>query len=68
MLELYVNFNENLNEFNSVYGGVGAVIRIDNSSYLIDHGWNGIQVMIQNKVNNHFNSMQSIKIINIIND
>jgi hypothetical protein len=44
MLELYVNFNENLNEFNSVYGGIGAIVRLDNSSYLIDHGWDGIQV------------------------
>jgi hypothetical protein len=44
ILELYVNFNENLNEFNSIYGGVGAIVRLDNSSYLIDHGWDAIQV------------------------
>jgi hypothetical protein len=44
MLELYVNFNENLNEFNSVYGGYGAIVRLDNSSYSIDHGLDGIQV------------------------
>jgi hypothetical protein len=44
ILELYVNFNENLNEFNSVNGGLGAIVRLDNSSYLIDHGWSGVQV------------------------
>jgi hypothetical protein len=44
MLELYVNFNENLNEFNSIYGGVGAIVRFDNSTYLIDHAWEGVQI------------------------
>ena len=43
-LELYVNFNEKLNRINSVYGGVGALIRIENSSYFVDHGWEGIKV------------------------
>ena len=43
-LEFYVNFNEKLNRINSVYGGVGALIRIENSSYFVDHGWEGIKV------------------------
>ena len=43
-LEFYVNFNEKLNRINSVYGGVGALIRIENSSYLVDNGWEGIKV------------------------
>ena len=43
-LEFYVNFNERLNALNSVYGGLGAVIRIENSSYFVDHGWEGIKV------------------------
>jgi len=43
-LEFYVNFNEKLNRINSVYGGVGALIRIENSSYFVDHGWEGIRV------------------------
>ena len=44
ILELYVNIDEDLKEFNSVYGGLGALVRIDNGSYRIDHGWEGIQV------------------------
>jgi len=43
-LEFYVNFNEKLNRINSVYGGVGALIRIENSSYFVDHGWEGIRL------------------------
>ena len=43
-LEVYVNFNEKLNRINSVYGGVGALIRIENSSYFVDHGWEGIKI------------------------
>lgn len=43
-LEFYVNFNQKLNRANSVYGGVGAVVRIENSSYFVDHGWEGIKL------------------------
>ena len=43
-LEFYVNFNEKLNIINSVYGGVGALVRIENTSYLNAHGWEGIKV------------------------
>ena len=43
-LEFYVNFNERLNRINSVYGGIGALIRIENSSYYVDHGWEGIKL------------------------
>ena len=43
-LELYVNFNEKLNRINSVYGGMGALIRIENSSYFVDHGWEGVKL------------------------
>ena len=34
--DYYVNFHENLTAFNSFTGGFGAVIRIENNSYLID--------------------------------
>ena len=27
-----------------MYGGVGALIRIENSSYFVDHGWEGIKI------------------------
>ena len=43
-LEFYVNFYEKLSALNSVYGGLGALIRIENSSYFVDHGWEGIKV------------------------
>lgn len=36
-IKMYVNFNENLNLFNSVRGSKGALIRIGNSSYLTDY-------------------------------
>jgi hypothetical protein len=42
----YVNFCENLTTFNSfVADGVGALVRIDNSSYLTDHDYGGIRIM-----------------------
>jgi acid-sensing ion channel 2 len=41
----YVNFCENLTSFNSFMGGgFGALVRIDNSSYLTDYGYDGIAV------------------------
>ena len=43
-LEVYVNFYEKLNAINSLWGGLGALIRIDNSSYLVDHDLNGITI------------------------
>ncbi len=33
-MKLYVNFYQNLTKINSLIGGLGALIRIDNSSYL----------------------------------
>jgi hypothetical protein len=41
-LDLYVNFHENLTLFNSLYQGMGAIIRVDNVSSIIDHGGDGI--------------------------
>ena len=41
---LYVNFYEKLLEFNSKKNGMGALIRIENSSYAVDHGPDGILV------------------------
>ena len=44
-LVLYVNFHESLKTINSYNGGLGAVIRIDNSSYLTSYiGSDGIKV------------------------
>ena len=45
---LYVNFNENLTEFNSyqyiISNGLGALIRIDKSSYLTNYQIDGIKI------------------------
>jgi hypothetical protein len=41
-LDLYVNFYENLTLLNSYLGGLGAIVRINNVSRLIDHGFDGI--------------------------
>ena len=44
---MYVNFNQNLSSFNGYadYGGLGAIIRIDNTSQgLVDHSWDGMRV------------------------
>ena len=42
---LYVNFHESLKTINSYNGGLGAVIRIDNSSYLTSYiGSDGIKI------------------------
>ena len=41
-LDLYVNYYENLTLFNSVGQGVGAIIRIDNVTNVIDHVTDGI--------------------------
>ena len=43
-MKLYLNFHENLTLFNSYTGGLGAIIRIENSSYLNDHFLDGIYV------------------------
>jgi hypothetical protein len=41
----YVNFYENLTTFNSFTGGgLGVLVRIDNSSYLTDNGYDGIAI------------------------
>jgi acid-sensing ion channel 2 len=41
----YVNFCENLTTFNSFTGGgLGALVRIDNSSYLTDYVYDGIGI------------------------
>ena len=41
---MYVNFNQNLTTFNAYTGGIGALIRIDNSSYLTNFQFDGISV------------------------
>ena len=43
-LELYLNYYENLTYFNSIAGGRGAIIRIDNVSHAIDYARDGIQI------------------------
>jgi hypothetical protein len=43
-LDFYVGFYESLSFFNSILGGRGAIIRIDNNSYTIDHALGGITV------------------------
>jgi hypothetical protein len=43
-LDLYVNFYENLSWYNSLTGGMGAVIRLDNVSHVKDHGLDAIIV------------------------
>ena len=43
---LYVNFYEKLLEFNSKKNGMGALIRIENSSYAVDHGFR--QILLYN--------------------
>jgi hypothetical protein len=41
----YVNFCENLTTFNSFSGGgLGALVKIDNSSYLTNYDYNGIAI------------------------
>jgi hypothetical protein len=41
-LDLYVNYYENLSVFNSVQRGMGALIRIDNATQVIDHVAEGV--------------------------
>jgi hypothetical protein len=43
-IELYVDYFEELSYLNSINGGKGAVIRIENTSFKIDFGEDGIQV------------------------
>jgi hypothetical protein len=43
-MELYVNFYEKLTKSNSRQHGMGIVIRIENSSYWLDHGRDGVFV------------------------
>ncbi len=43
-IKFYVNYNEDLKEFNSLYGGKGVLIRVDNSSYLTGYNFDGIRV------------------------
>jgi hypothetical protein len=44
-VKLYVNFYKNLSIFNSISGGRGALVRIDNSSYLTSYiGSDGIKI------------------------
>ena len=42
-LEIYSNYYENLTILNKFNGGSGLLIRIDNSSYLTDHNYDGIR-------------------------
>ena len=43
--DLYIGFHENLTRFNSFYeNGLGAIIRIGNSSYLIENYNSGIRI------------------------
>ena len=44
VLEFYVNVYEPLYFFNSISGGIGAVIRVDNVSHIVDHAMGGIVV------------------------
>jgi hypothetical protein len=41
-LDLYVSYYENLTLFNSVFGGTGIIIRIDNQTNVIDYAAEGI--------------------------
>ena len=43
-MELYVNFYEKLTRLNSRKHGMGIVMRIENSSYWLDHGRDGVFV------------------------
>jgi hypothetical protein len=43
-LRLYTNYHENLTYLNSNNGGSGVVIKVGNSSFLMDHKLNGIQI------------------------
>ena len=43
-LDFYVNFNENLTMFNSIIGGRGAIVRLDNHTQVVDHNVEGIYV------------------------
>ena len=59
-LSFYANFNQNLSVFNSFYNGVGALIRVENSSYLIDD-YGGVKAsagfQTDISVERHFKSM-----------
>jgi hypothetical protein len=43
-LDLYVNYNENLDFLNSILGGKGALIRVDNITHVVKHIFDGISV------------------------
>jgi hypothetical protein len=43
-LRLFVDFHENLTLINSYIGGSGCVLKIGNSTYLIDHKLNAVQI------------------------
>ena len=43
-LNVYVNFHANLSLFNDITGGLGAVVRIENNSYLVDNSLVGSEV------------------------
>ena len=43
-LDLYINYHENLTLFNSYDGGLGALIRVENNSYLTDFTLDGIRL------------------------
>ncbi len=44
-VKLYLNYNENLRLLSAYQGGIGAMVRIDNSSYMTDHIFDGIRIM-----------------------
>lgn len=43
-IDLYLNFHEDLTEFNSFTGGLGGLIRIENNSYQSDHDYDGLYI------------------------
>ena len=43
-IEMYVGYYEKLNVLNSVYSGMGSVIRIENGSALSGNIYNGFKI------------------------
>ena len=48
-LEIYTNFYENLSYYNSIMGGQGLLVRIDNISHPIDYSKDDIQTDLRGK-------------------
>jgi hypothetical protein len=74
VLELYLNFYENLTLLNSYLGGFGAIVRINNVSRAIDHGFDNIWLQsgqISNKANfclENFCLYNAYYTINLVNN